>query len=186
MRFVYHARPATFRGTVLYPLSTLRAQHPELHTAARAKYAGARARNLEIHVPILDVGWDDVIHLLPMHPHAIYAAQCAAGLEPAPLTFFRIPVDRLSAERTAWFRFSTELRPDEHLGQPPDDDFEPFAVDLYRELAEVPAQTIASYKAAIELGTMPMPFRNVPQVLVHGSIDVNGLDTIDWSDPIDR
>lgn len=181
MSFVYHTRPAELRGTSLAPLSALRAAHPDLHAAAAAKYAGARAVNLTIRVPILGVGWDDVVHLLPVHPGLVYRAQRAAGLEPATQQFFEIPVARLAPEKTLWFRFGTELALNEQLGQPPDEEFERFDVARYRGLAEVPARTAAYYRAAVAAGARPSPFRFIPQVLVAGPIDVAGVETVEWA-----
>ena len=181
MSFVYHTRPPELRGTAIEPLSALRAAHPDLHAAAAAKYAGARARNLEIRVPILDVGWDDVVHLLPLHPAHVYRSQRAAGLEPAPQAFFRIPLERLASGRTLWFRFGSELGLEEQLGQPPAEEFEPFDPGRYRELADVPARTAAYHRAAAAAGLRPSPFRFIPQVLVAAAIDVEDVETVDWA-----
>jgi hypothetical protein len=183
MSFVYHTRPAELRGTTIEPLSALRAAHPDLHAAAAAKYAGARVRNLAIRVPILDVMWDDLVHLLPLHPGRVYRAQRAAGLEPAPQTFFRIPVGRLPPEKTLWFRFGTVLGLEEQLGQPPDDEFAPFDAEAYRELAEVPGRAAAYYRAAVAAGLRPSPFRFIPQVLVAAPIEVAGVEMVEWAEP---
>jgi hypothetical protein len=181
--FAYHTRPPELRGHTLEPLSTLRARHPDLHAAASAKYAGARAVNLTIRVPILDVGWDDVVHLLPLHPSHVYRSLQAAALAPAPQRFFRIPLDRLPRARTLWFRFTPDLRPDEQLGQPPATDFEPFDPARYRELPSLPARTAAYHRAAAAVALRPSPFRFIPQLLVAAPIDVTALTTLDWSDP---
>jgi hypothetical protein len=182
MAFVYHARPPGMRGSALEPLSALRARHPDLHAAGRAKYEGERARNLEIRVPGLDAMWDEVVHLMPLHPGRVYRAQLTSGLEPERLTFFRVPVDRLPSARTAWFRFDLELGLDEHLGQPAAEQFAPFDPTRYRELPDVPERTRAYYEAAVSAGLRPLPYRFIPQVLVAGAVDVAGAEVVDWAD----
>ena len=100
MRFLYHARPRDLRGGVLYPLSALRTRFPDLYEFERAKYAG-RELLFELRIPLLDVLWNEALHLSPFHPSQLAAAWRDAGLPSSAWDrdFFEIPVERVESAR---------------------------------------------------------------------------------------
>ena len=182
MAYVYH-RKHDLRGTVLLPLNALATVHPDVYATAKAKYAG-RERLMEYVIPLLGVRWNDVVHCAPIHPHLVYTAWREAGGAPRSTEWFKIPVERLPAERTVWFGYRTDFSPD--AGElPPDADFEAFDPARFRELEGLPAATLAAYREQLALGRLPLRFVRVPHVLVAGPIDVADLEEIEWSSPPD-
>jgi hypothetical protein len=154
------------RGGTLYPLNALRAAYPELYEEERRKYDG-REQLLELRIPVLDVLWNDALHLAPIHPSRLAAAWRTVGLSsPAwEREFFEIPVARIDAKRAVWFT----------SGALPLDDVTPFDPARYRELTEPPApyhEYLVDYK---ERGRRARPFAYVPHVLVAAPVDVAGL-----------
>jgi hypothetical protein len=168
MPLLYHARPTRMRGEMLYPLNELRAVHPDLYEEERRKYAG-REELLDLRIPILDVLWNDALHLSPIHPANLAAAWRAAGLSsPAwEREFYEIPIDRIDAKRAVWFaRGALPL------------DVAPFDPGRYRELAEPPPayrSYLLDYK---ERGRPARPFAYLPHVLVAAPVDVVGLGLV--------
>jgi hypothetical protein len=164
--FLYHARPARMHGETLYPLNLLREVAPDLYEHERGKYVG-REELLELRIPVLDVLWNDALHLAPIHPRRLAAAWRAIGLQsPAwEREFFEIPVERIDAGRSVWFEG----------GVLPLDDVTRFDPTAYRELEQPPGayhEYLRSYEAK---GRPPRPFGYVPHVLVAAPIDVAGL-----------
>ena len=169
MPFLYHARPARMRGETLYPLNALRTIDPDLYEQERRKYAG-REELLELRIPVLDVLWNDALHLSPIHPRRLAAAWRAAGLSsPAwDREFFEIPVERIDAGQAVWFE----------SGVLPLDDVVPFDPVAYFELREPPPryrEYLRDYKAR---GRRLRPFAYLPHVLVAASLDVAGLRVV--------
>jgi hypothetical protein len=174
--FVYHARPADMRGTTLFPLNELERRHPDLYRRARAKYAGREAL-LEYRIPILDVLWNDALHLAPIHPARLAAAWSAKGLtSPAwDQDFFQVPVHRIAGRPSVWFAheaYGSLADADPGL---PGEDFSLFDPDRYAELAEPPSAYLDHLRSRKETGRAPRPFAFVPHVLVAGAIDVGGV-----------
>jgi hypothetical protein len=153
------------RGETLYPLNALRTVHPDLYDDERRKYVG-REKLLDLRIPILDVLWNDALHLAPIHPLHLARVWRAAGLEsPAwERDFFEIPVERIDAKRTVWFaRGALPL------------DVEPFEPGRYRELMQPPPAYDAYLREYQDRGRHPRPFAHLPHVLVAAPIDVAGL-----------
>jgi hypothetical protein len=166
MPFLYHARPEHMRGETLYPLNLMRAVYPDLYEHERGKYVG-REELLGLEIPILDVLWNDALHLSPVHPYRLAAAWRDAGLSsPAwDREFFEIPVERIDEQRCAWF--ASGVLPLDHVAR-----FDPNA---YRELPQPPAAYHEYLRLYKERGRRPRPFAHLPHVLVAAPIDVVGL-----------
>jgi hypothetical protein len=163
------------RGETLYPLNALRSAHSDVYERERAKYAG-REVLLELRIPLLDVLWNDAVHLAPIHPARLMAVWRAEGFSPAlwrRTEFFRIPVERIDAGRAVWFgagaMSSDVLR---------DDEVEPFDVERYRELEEPPPAHTAFLRERREQGRRVLPFAHVPHVLVAAPVDVAGVEVV--------
>jgi hypothetical protein len=166
MPFLYHARPARMRGHTLYPLNLLATEHPDLYEDERRKYDG-REELLELRIPVLEVLWNDALHLAPIHPRRLAAAWRAEGLS-APAwdsEFFAIPADRIDASKAVWFE----------RGALPLDDVRPFDAGRYRELDAPPAGYREYLRDYRERGRRARPFAYVPHVLVAAPVDVAGL-----------
>ncbi len=169
MPFLYHRRPPELRGDVLYPLNTLRELHPDLYEDERAKY-DRRESLLELRIPILDVLWNDALHLSPFHPARVAAAWRDAGLSPESLAdpFFQIPVERIDHRRAVWFP----------SGALPLDDVAPFDRAAYREPTELPAAYVEHVRRRGGEGRRLRAFAHLPHVLVAAPVDVTGLAVV--------
>jgi hypothetical protein len=174
MSFLYHARPAEMRGDTLYPLNELQRAHPDLYARASAKYGG-REVVMTRRIPLLDVLWNDALHLSPIHPARLAAAWAEAGLptEAWEGEFFAIPVGRIDAARAVWFAHDVYLR--REAPDLPVEDFAPFDPQTYREPTELPAGYADYLQERKESGRRLLRFAAVPHVLVAAPIDVSGL-----------
>jgi hypothetical protein len=177
MPFLYHARPDDMRGDTLLPLNQLRRLHPDVYERAREKYAGREAVTA-FRVPVLDVLWNDALHLSPIHPARLAAAWAVAGLPESAWEgeFFAIPVDRIDAGRAVWFAQEVYLTRD--APDLPAEDFSPFDPARYEELAELPAGYADYLRQRRESGRPLRRFAAVPHVLVTAPIDVAGLTLV--------
>ena len=168
------------RGKVLYPLNRLRATHPDLYERERSKYDGRSAALLELRIPLLDVLWNDAVHLSPIHPSLLADAWRAAGLSPETWEreFFEIPVDRIDAHRCVWFASGALARDASPQGAElslPIDDVARFDPASYRELPRPPARYLEYLRSQRERGRRPRPFAYIAHVLVAAPVDVAGL-----------
>ena len=180
MRFLYHARPPDMRGETLYPLNRLRSIDRALYEREQAKYEGREAV-LEFRIPLIDVLWNDTLHLSTIHPYHLAAAWRAVGLWTPTLErpFFQIPVERVgryqsvclqasrsgsTTRRTRTCRWHRRSRSSDcsisptigSRGRPP--------VSYYEYL-----------RRQRQRGHRPLLFPKVPHVLVSGPVDVAGL-----------
>jgi hypothetical protein len=170
MPFLYHARPRDMRGDVLYPLNVLRTTHPDLYDHERARYAG-RELLLTLRIPVLDVFWNDAVHLSPFHPFHLAAAWRAAGLASSPAwdgEFYAIPPERIDPGRSAWFA----------SGALPVDDVTRFDPAAYEEPVRPPPAYHEYLRNVQKQGGSPRRFAHVPHVLVAAPIDVAGLSRV--------
>jgi hypothetical protein len=177
--FLYHAKPANMRGEVLYPLNRLRTAHPDLYDRAIAKYVGREAL-LEVRIPLLDVLWNDTVHLAPIHPSHLAGAWRAAGLwsDIWDREFFEIPLDRIDGHPCVWFASGAFPVDSSDQIQRSERDFTWFRSTAYRELAEVPVRHQEHLRQRSRAGRRPRPFAYIPHVLVAGLIDVAGLSVV--------
>jgi hypothetical protein len=177
MQCLYHARPPEMRGDVLYPLNLLGEAHPDLYEHERSKYLG-REVLLELRIPLLEVLWNDALHLSPFHPHHLAGAWRAAGLSsPAwERDFFRIPLERVDIERTVWF--ASGALSDDGSRSLPVDDVSRFDPSRYRELTQPPSGYHEHLRSRRDEGWSARPFAYLPHVLVAAPIDVSGVPLV--------
>jgi len=172
MSFVYHGCPEIMKGSVLYPLNELRTRHPEVYRRALAKYEDHpdRAKLPSTILPLLDCLWNDVLHCSPIHPPRLDDAWRAQGVERVPRkTFFQIPVDRVGHHPVAVMR-GREL--------------EWLNTACFQEITAVPAETVEWYRKLARQERFGAHFVGVPHILVKGPIDIEGVEIVNWRDPI--
>jgi hypothetical protein len=129
------------RGERLYPLNELRSVDRNLYEREKAKYKGREAV-LDFRIPLIDVLWNDTLHLSTIHPSHLGAAWQEVGLW-TPLwerLFFQIPLDRIAGYQSVWFAsesFWVNNSPGEAVPlAPPLEEFRLFAPTAYEELTE--------------------------------------------------
>ena len=183
VQFLYHRRPPDLRGETLYPLGLLENVHPDLHELELAKYAG-REVLLDLRIPLLEVRWNDALHLCPLHPSRLASAWRAAGIDSAAWEhdFFRIPVDALAGLLAVWFATGAVSVPDgpDEQGRLslPSGDVSWFDPARYRELDAPPARHLEHLCEHREQGGRVRPFAYVPHVLVGAPLDVAGFELV--------
>ena len=175
------------RGETLYPLNALRAIYPDVYERARSKYVG-RERVMDFRIPILDVLWNDTLHLSPLHPFSLASVWRAVGLEQRSgfrfwdREFFQIPLDRIAGRQSVWFAseaFWVNNAPNEDVPlAPPVEEFRSFEPAEYEELTEVPPSYEAYLRRQLERHRPALQFPKIPHVLVAGPIDVAGLNIV--------
>jgi hypothetical protein len=180
MAFLYHGQPPDMRGETLYPLNRLKSIDPVLYERGRAKYKGREAV-LEFRIPLIDVLWNDTLHLSTIHPYHLAAAWREVGLW-TPFwerAFFRIPMDRIAAHQCVWFAsesFWVNNSPAEHVPlAPPPEEFTLFDPTAFEEAGEAPASYYGYLRRQQRRGRPPLQFPKIPHVLVPGSIETAGL-----------
>jgi len=186
-RSLFHARPPDLRGETLYPLNQLKDIHPALYEHEKRKYMGREAV-LEFRIPLLDVLWNDTLHLSPIHPRLLAAAWRFAGLW-SPVwdrEFFEMPISRIAGHRAVWFAseaFWVNNSPNENVPlSPPLTEFSSFDRDAYQQLTAPPTSYQEYLLHQKEMGRRPLQFPKIPHVLVAGPINISGLTTV-WADP---
>lgn len=154
-----------------------------MHERERAKYKGREAV-LEFKIPLIDVLWNDALHLSTIHPRHLATAWRKAGLWTSiwERAFFQIPLERLAGHQCVWFAsesFWVNNSPDEEVPlAPPLDEFKPFDPTTYHELREAPASYHQYLRRQQLRGRPPLQFPKIPHVLVPSPIDVGGLGLV--------
>ena len=181
-------------GEVIYPLNQLRL-HPEQYEFQKSKYAG-REQVLDFRIPRLDVLFNDTVHCAALHPHHLFSARRALGMDPpsrppmpswATGLAFEIPLERILVHRVVWYSAKTTwingAPGDDVPLTPPLEEFEPFDPKRYQPLSEPTARHIEYLRRMNTDGKRPLMFVHIPHILVAGPIDVSGLRVVSWDEP---
>ena len=170
--FVYHLKPENISGTKLYPLSAMEELLPETYARGSDKYIG-REKLMEKRLASLGCRWNDVIHLSPISPALIWDGYMrAGGLWKRTLEWFKIPVESLADMPVAWYFSPPRDQNISHNKSEIPIEYCPlFNWKEYKEIGELPKDTIAYYKQTIDEGRGTLLFVGIPHVLVRGSIE---------------
>lgn len=116
--FIYHMVPNQMVGDKLIPLNSLKTTYPYLYEKYTKKYLDhpERSKLLQRCIPRLNCLWNDVIHLLPIHPHYNFNTLSNLGIKTKEeVHFYKIPIGLISATRFSYlnhftYRICIELR----------------------------------------------------------------------------
>lgn len=167
-------------GDTLYPLADLETSHPELYARELSKYGDhpARRRIPQARVAKLGCARRETLNFAPVHPRFIYRAWTDLGVTLPATLWFAIPVERLRELPAVVYRPSGG-----NVGADlTDAEVSWFDAEAYRELTELPLQTLEWYQELRETGRRGGWFARVPHVLVNGPVSVAGLEPFAWSD----
>ncbi len=171
MPSVFHAVPHPMTGSVLYPLNELKERDPEVSPREVAKYEGREAVR-ELHVPILDCLWNDVLHFSTVDPRDVAAALEAVGLEPLRRRFFEIDARELDPghavlflNRRSDFTAESEWRR-----------FDPRDV---ARLSRLRVRACRYYAGCAAADKRPRLYAYLPHVLFRGSLETRDLRVLD-------
>jgi hypothetical protein len=168
MTWLYHVIPSNMSGATLYPLSELKEQAPDRYQSEIKKYK-SRKEILEQTVPLLEVQWDEVIHLSPVPPTQIKEA---ANLNET-IEAYKIHHEELNQDKAALWEY-TDRNPGiskQHVHW-----LQNIDLDDYQEL---PSKTKEYYKQCQKHGRNPLLFVHIPHVFYKDTIDVEDADIIE-------
>lgn len=172
MKYIYHMVPSEMRGTILYPLNTLKEMYPNVYLEYIKKYE-RRERLLEATVPLLNCLWNDVLHCSALSPDVIIDEFKKLGKN-FSLSYFEIPADMLEPEKTVVYLYN----PREKGTPAPESDFVPYNPTEVEKYAYLPEATKEYFKNILEEGGRPLMFHLVPHILYKGSIETRNLKVI--------
>lgn len=175
--YLYHWIPTGMIGTTLYPLNRLKEVLPEAYSKNINKYAW-RPHVLEWRVPTLDCYWNDVIHLIAIHPKVAKQALEEAGYkedEDYTVSCFEIDPSMLEPEKTTVCLYTEEPTTGGHFKE---SDFVPFNVQDMEKYAVIPQRTKDYYKKCVKDNKIPLSFPWVPHIFYKGSINTEGLNIV--------
>lgn len=159
-------------GSILYPLNVLKKSYPEIYDQHVKKYEG-REKLLTTEVPPLHCLWNDVLHFTAVAPDDLKNNLAKAGLQYAPVPWFKVPVGMIQGDKSIAFTY----RRDQNV-VPDFKEYETFdskRMEIYRT---VPMETIEYYRQKKAEQTRPLLFHLVPHVLYKGNIDTSDLEII--------
>lgn len=161
-RFLWHHVPPAMKGNHLWPLRELEIIAPEIAAKNREKYVG-REHIAQLHVPLLDCSWDEVIFLSPIHPYEISAALQTVGFPLRPGHVYQIEADTLKGREAIWLD-PTKTGPDRMLTP------ESVATLDMDEYLSVPLsdKAVPYYQRCAEQGHRPLFLATEKHVLVRG------------------
>jgi hypothetical protein len=187
MGFIYHGVPPALHGKTLYPLFELREKLPQVFGKEILKY-GDHPKRKELPyktIPKLGCTRGEVLHCSPIHPNLVFQALKSVFPEGnRSVKFFCIPIEKIAGKQLCLFDMN---HPDYEFGleEDPPSAFELITSSTYREIKLVPPEAFSFYdewKVRGERGAPP--WGKIPHVFVSGTIDIDGLNVIDWRDPI--
>ena len=169
--YFYHGIPEDMKGTELIPLNKMLAVDPSLRAKYLEKYKG-REEILERKIPLLDCLWNDVVQLLPLHPHQLFELQKELGLitEIPDYSYYQIDTSVLDPSQAVVY-FKTA--PGE----------ENVTVKWLRdvqleELQIIPEATRKYYEGMVDTGEPVFNYQSVPHIIYRGTIDASTTQVV--------
>lgn len=176
MSYIYHQQPTSMRGSTLYPLNQLKEIAPDIYSQQIKKYDD-RPYLLKRKIALLDCYWNDVLHCSSIHPTHIYQVWANYGIElNSTLKWFKIPLKHIRASSAVIYKNIPHQSKSTLLEQA----FEPLNPSIYKELEALPETTLDFYQHLIAQGKRGGFFHGVPHVLVKASIDISGIELVNW------
>ncbi|MFA1822119.1 group-specific protein [Virgibacillus oceani] len=185
MEYVYHMIPKEMVGKKLMALNKLKLKDRGLYERYMKKYYDhpERPRLLEKQVPKLDCLWNDVIHLLPLHPSHVYQALTELRVSVKhDLNFYKIPFTQLAANQNVIYLYrkryyqgpaakinEKEIKWIQHISE-------------YQALTSIPKDTLTYFEKEHAKGNRFGMFHFIPHILSLGEIDTENADIINWNE----
>jgi hypothetical protein len=168
MNYLYHRVPKNMKGSVLYPLNSLRSIDVEIYQEAATKYEG---REWVVQQEITPLGclWNDAIHLTAVHPADIKQALKEAGRD-INYEFYEIDPHLLNPLNTTVYLYNKPMGESKEFVQYNPDSLEQFSI-LPNGLKEYYSKVIQDEKE-------PLLFHLIPHILYKGTIDISDAKII--------
>lgn len=186
MNFVYHMVPKNMSGHYLIPLNRMKDIDENLYARYNSKYDDhpERAFLMEREVPLLDCLWNDVVHFSTLHPHHIYKELKKLDLNlKENMKFYKIPIERLEDNENVLYRYEKKYYngPAEPIAP---ENLEYLNIEDYRELEELPSDTLKYFVDESEKDERVGIFHYVPHVLSKGKVRIDDVEIVNWSEDI--
>jgi hypothetical protein len=168
MNYIYHVIPKNLKGNILHPLNKLKKLDIDTFNQAIKKYEG-REHLLSRKVPLLNVLWNDVVFFSSINPNIIVNSLNQIGFNYPQFTYIKVPVDDLNKSKSVLYHYSI-------INKPKDDNINDYSMlnDVnYKELTQIPKQTLEYFKDCYKKGLNPKLFVGIPHVLLADSINID-------------
>ena len=159
------------KGTKLIPLNKMLEVDSKLRDKYLEKYKG-REEILGRKIPLLDCLWNDVVQLLPLHPHQLFELQKELGLIPEipSYKYYQIDTSTLDPSQTVVY-FKTAPGEENVTVK--------WLKDVkLEELQRIPEATRRYYESMVDTGEPVFNYQFVPHVAYRGAIDVASAQMI--------
>lgn len=158
--FFYHLLPEPMLGHTLYPLASLKSKAPKLAKKLLKNYEGREAL---LHHPIspLHCEWQDVLFFSSVDPALIFAALELLGLLKERQKVLHFPIEALKNKPICKY---IETEKSEH--------FEPLHIGTYKELHNLPKETVQYFIECAKTNDSPLIFFGVPHIILRGSLSI--------------
>lgn len=171
-------------GEELLPLNQLKEIQEELYLEYAKKYNdhSARAKLLERRIPKLNCLWNDVIHLLPIHPSLVCNALNEVGVNiNRHMHFYKIPITNLQDNKNATYIYNKEnyQGPNAELKS---ETILLLDINKYDEISEIPSDTISYYEEEHKKGSRFGMFQFIPHIFSLGKVNISNAEIINWDD----
>ena len=164
MNCLYHICRGNLKGKYLMPLNELKKIYPEIYKKQVKKYEW-RKETLKIKIPPLNCLWNDVIHMMAIHPKKIKNAFDKAG---GNLEFKR------------WFKINPKLLDKNNaiitMGENSYIKFEPKELKKYNKIS---TKTLDYYKEKLNKNEIVLLFYKTHPILYKGKLKISDLEIIE-------
>ncbi len=175
MSHVYHLRPESFEGTSLIPLNSMD-KESDLYKNHAKKYVG-REDLMDGNIPILNCKWNDVVQFSALDPQIIVneLKKYQEDLKLIRLKYFKIPVRDIvfNYESVIFGRKTSRGKGDFKIDE---DEVQTLSERNYKELSEVPEETVNFWKRVKSDGGKFLWFPSITHIMVKGIIEIKDFE----------
>ncbi|MBC7430328.1 MAG: hypothetical protein H7336_17065 [Bacteriovorax sp.] len=175
MKYLYHLKPEPFEGSFLIPLNLMN-KSSSVYLNHAKKYEGREELMLEI-IPKLNCKWNDVIQLSAINPQFIARKlkEINPELKLIRAEYFKIPVEKIvpKYEAVIYKKNPSQVKGDFSIHE---NDIEFLTTSSYKELIEVPTQTINYWLDVKKDGGKFLWFPFIPHIFVKGIIETSDFE----------
>lgn len=156
-------------GTKLVPLSKLKDYSKSEYNKNNEKYIG-RSNLKQKEILLLDCNWDDVVFFSMLDPRIIFAALELLGLlDKKKNIILKFPIKVLKNKTFCSYQ---ECK-DKEI-------FKKINIHSYKELHEIPIDTIQYFIDCVKSGEDPLIFSNIPHLLLKDELSISLGEEIEY------
>lgn len=172
-QYVYHLKPNSFKGNIIYPLSKIENEFPSIYKKEINKYKG-RESHPETKIKLLNCKWKDCVIFSTLNPIKIFQLekllQIPGYKEVDDLEVFRFDIKDLKEKSMCLY--------DDDIGPKKDEAYSKITISSYKETQNIPIKTVKHFVDCKEKNKYPLLFGNIPHLLVKDEIDISKADII--------